>query len=159
MVEMILAPTISAVDPTLSQAIAYTTNGQAITAPYIDTRSANTVVVTPNAQTVVIGGLMQNSKSSTDSKIPILGDIPGIGLLFHHKISANTKTELIIMLTPYVVQTPADLARMSADERGRAQLAPKAFTQQEMNQYVGSPAPTVPAPAPTPPVANPAPNQ
>jgi general secretion pathway protein D len=136
MVEMILAPQISEVDPSHSQAIAYTTNGQAITAPYIDIRSANTVVVTPDGQTVVIGGLMQNSRSSTDSKIPILGDIPLLGALFHHKLQSDTKTELIILLTPYVVKTPSDLARMSADERGRAQLAPKAFSQAELNQYL-----------------------
>jgi type II secretory pathway component GspD/PulD (secretin) len=136
MVEMILAPQISEVDSTHSQAIAYTTNGTAITSPYIDIRSANTVVVTPDGQTVVIGGLMQNSKSSTDSKIPILGDIPGLGVLFHHKISSHVKTELIIMLTPYVIRTPGDLARMSSDERGRTELAPKAFPQKVLNQYL-----------------------
>ncbi len=143
LVEMIVAPQISEVDPTHSQAIAYATNGAAITAPYIDVRSANTVVVTPDGQTVVIGGLMQNSKSSTDSKIPILGDIPGLGQLFHHKVSSNVKTELIILLTPYVVRSPGDLARMSADERGRAQLAPKAFSQKVLNQYLdtGEPQP------------------
>jgi general secretion pathway protein D len=138
LVEMILAPQISEVDATHSQAIAYATNGAAITAPYIDVRSANTVVVTPDGQTVVIGGMMQNSKTSTDSKIPILGDIPGLGALFHHKVSSEVKTELIILLTPYVVRTPGDLARMSTDERGRAQLAPKAFSQKVLNQYLDS---------------------
>jgi type II secretory pathway component GspD/PulD (secretin) len=138
MVEMILAPQISNVDPTHSQAIAYATNGAAITAPYIDIDSANTVVVTPDGQTVVIGGLMQNSKTSTDSKIPILGDIPGLGLLFHHKLTSNVKTELIFLLTPFVVRTPADLVRMSQDERSRAEMAPKAFPQKTLNQYLDS---------------------
>jgi general secretion pathway protein D len=150
LVEMILAPQISEVDPTHSQAIAYATNGAAITAPYIDIRSANTVVVTPDGQTVVIGGMMQNSKSSTDSKIPILGDIPGLGLLFHHKVSSTVKTELIILLTPYVVRTPGDLARMSQDERGRTQLGAKAFSQKVLNQYLepGQDQPTPPSAAP-----------
>lgn len=147
MVEMIVAPQISAVDPTQSQAVGYATNGTAITAPYIDLRSANTVVITPDGQTVVIGGLMQNSRSTTDSKIPILGDIPGLGILFHHKISADQKQELIILLTPYVVRSPADLAKMSQDERARAQLTPKAFNQQELNQFIGPDrAPSLPAP-------------
>ncbi|HEX4120590.1 MAG TPA: hypothetical protein VH619_08245 [Verrucomicrobiae bacterium] len=152
MVEMILAPQISEVDATHSQAIAYATNGAAITAPYIDIRSANTVVVTPDGQTVVIGGLMQDSKTSTDSKVPILGDIPGIGLLFHHKIQSDAKTELIILLTPYVVRTPSDLAHMSDDERGRSELAPKAFPQKEYNEYLepgqASPPPVYPAGSP-----------
>jgi general secretion pathway protein D len=79
---------------------------------------------------------MQDSKSTTDSKVPILGDIPGLGLLFHHKLTSDSKTELIILLTPYVVKTPADLARMSDDERGRTELAPKAFPQKEYNEYL-----------------------
>ncbi len=153
-VEMILNPQISAVDPTLSQAVSYTTNGTAITAPYIDIESANTVVATPDGQTVVIGGLMKNSKSDTDSKIPLLGDIPGLGALFHHKVHYIAKQELIIMLTPYVVRTPADLARMSSDERGRTEMAPKAFTEKEMNRYLEGGKPTL-APEPAPPVAIP----
>jgi type II secretory pathway component GspD/PulD (secretin) len=153
MVEMILAPQISSVDQSLAQTISYTTNGTPITAPAIAIESANTVVVTPDGQTVVIGGLMRNQKSSTDSKIPLVGDIPGIGLLFHHKVSSVNKQELIMMLTPYVIRTPTDLARMSADERGRAQMAPHAFDQKTMNQYLdpGEPKTT----GATAPVANP----
>jgi general secretion pathway protein D len=156
MVEMILAPQISSVDTALAQTISYTTNGTPITAPAIAIESANTVVVTPDGQTVVIGGLMKNNKTSTDSKIPILGDIPGLGQLFHHKIQAVTKQELIILLTPYVVRTPTDLARMSQDERGRAPLAPKSFSQQELNQYLESGEPnTLPPTNAAPPIANP----
>jgi general secretion pathway protein D len=151
MVEMIVAPQISSVDPALGQAIGTSSNGVPITVPGIAIESANTVVVTPDGQTVVIGGLMKNSKSSTDSKIPILGDIPGLGAVFHHKTSSNVKQELIILLTPYVVRTPSDLARMSQDERGRARMAPKAFTQPELNQYLDAGEPNN---AP-PPVVNP----
>jgi general secretion pathway protein D len=155
MVEMIVAPQISSVDSSLGQEIGTTTNGP-IVAPAIAIESANTVVVTPDGQTVVIGGLMKNSKSTTDSKIPLLGDIPGLGKLFHHKVSSNVKQELIILLTPYVVRTPTDLARMSQDERGRAKMAPKAFTQPELNQYLESGEPKAPpAPNAAPPVANP----
>jgi len=136
MVEMIVAPQISSVDPALGQAIGTSSNGVPITVPGIAIESANTVVVTPDGQTVVIGGLMKNNKSSTDSKIPILGDIPGLGALFHHKTSSIVKQELIILLTPYVVRTPSDLARMSQDERGRARMAPKAFSQPELNQFL-----------------------
>jgi type II secretory pathway component GspD/PulD (secretin) len=132
---MIVAPQISSIDTSLSQTIGYTSNGP-ISAPAIAIESANTVVVTPDGQTVVIGGLMKNSKSSTDSKIPILGDIPGLGQLFHHKVASTVKQELIIFLTPYVLRTPSDLARMSQDERGRAKMVPKSFTQPELNQYL-----------------------
>jgi len=147
MVEMILAPQISSV-ANQSTVISSGTNGS-ISTPYINIETANTVVVTPNGQTVAIGGMMQDNKTTTDSKIPLLGDIPWIGLVFHHKISSITKTELIIFLTPYVVRTPEDLVRMTTDERSRVDLAPKAFPAKELDQYL-SPQPAVPAPPPAP---------
>jgi general secretion pathway protein D len=145
MVEMILAPQISSVAAQSTQ-ISSGTNGNFST-PYINIESANTVVVTPNGQTVAIGGMMQNNKTTTDSKIPLLGDIPGLGLLFHHKVKAVTKTELIIFLTPYVIRTPDDLVQMTLDERSRVDLAPKAFTEKEFQEYL-APQPSAPAPAP-----------
>ncbi|HEV2318789.1 MAG TPA: hypothetical protein VGV18_03510, partial [Verrucomicrobiae bacterium] len=71
LVEMIVTPQDSAVDPTQTEPI-----GGGVNAPVIDTRSADTVVVTPDGQTVVIGGLMENDKESQATKIPLLGDIP-----------------------------------------------------------------------------------
>ncbi len=136
LVEMIVAPQISSLDANQSVQISSSTNGTALTSPVIDIRSANTVVVTPNGTTVVIGGLMQNSKSTTDSKIPFFGDIPLLGNLFKHKVRSNSKTELIIFLTPYVVRTPMELASMSSAETGRAQLAPKSFTEKELNTFI-----------------------
>jgi general secretion pathway protein D len=145
MVEMILAPQISSV-ASQSTVISSGTNGT-ISTPYINIESANTVVVTPNGQTVAIGGMMQDNNSTTDSKIPLLGDIPGLGLLFHHKVKSVNKTELIIFLTPYVIRTPEDLVQMTLDEKSRADLAPKAFTAKEFNQYL-APQPSAPGPAP-----------
>jgi general secretion pathway protein D len=142
-VEMILAPQISSVAAQSTQ-ISTGTNGNFST-PYINIESANTVVVTPNGRTVAIGGMMQDSKTVTDSKIPLLGDIPGLGLLFHHKVKAVNKKELVIFLTPYIIRTPDELARMTIDERGRLDMAPKAFSSGELNQYL---APQPPAPAP-----------
>ena len=136
LVEMIVAPQISSLDANQSVQISSSTNGAAITSPVIDIRSANTVVVTPNGTTVVIGGLMQNSKSTTDSKVPLLGDIPWLGNLFKHKVRSNEKTELIIFLTPYVVRTPMELAAMTTSEAGRAQLVPKSFTEKELSHFI-----------------------
>jgi type II secretory pathway component GspD/PulD (secretin) len=157
LVEMILAPQISSVDSALGQSIGSLSNGVPITVPAIAIESANTVAITPNGQTVVIGGLMKDEKTSTDSKIPLLGDIPGVGQLFHHKVSSVVKQELIILVTPYVVRTPKDLAQMSADERGRGLMIQKAVPQKELNQYLepGQGQVKPPKSGPTPPVANP----
>ena len=130
MVEMIVSPEISSVSPTDKvqiQAAAY--------APVIDKRSADTVVVTPNAQTVIIGGLIQNQKAMSESKVPLLGDIPGLGALFKHKITTENKTELLIFLTPYIVQAPSQLAALSTVEREKSH-APDAFTEKELNEVI-----------------------
>lgn len=129
MVQMIVAPQISA----LSERTVSISTG--VNAPVIDLRSADTVVVTPDGQTVVIGGLMATSKTSTDSKIPLLGDIPWLGALFKHKTRSNSKVELLIFLTPYVVASPRDLSNISLNQ-SPSELAPKAFTERELNQFL-----------------------
>jgi len=115
LVEMIVAPTVSAIDPTTSVPIA-----QGVNAPVIDTRQANTVAVTPDGQTVILGGMMQDTKSVTKTKIPFLGDIPLLGNLFTHNQSSDSQTELLIFLTPYIVERPSQLAALTGAERNRA---------------------------------------
>lgn len=131
LVEMILQPSITSVDPTLTQTIA-----PGVTTPYLDVRSANTVVVTPDGQTVVIGGLMENDKSSNDSKIPILGDIPLIGNLFKSKTSADAKQELLIFLTPHIVGAPTQLAALSGNETRQTSIVTNSFSEQELDRFL-----------------------
>jgi general secretion pathway protein D len=128
---MIVSPEISALDQ--SQTIPISTG---VVAPVINKRSADTVVVTPDGQPVVIGGLMQNTKTTTDTKIPLLGDIPGLGNLFKHKQKAGTKTELMIFLTPHIIMQPTQLAKMSGHEEGATVLSPKAFPEEELNRFI-----------------------
>jgi general secretion pathway protein D len=130
LVEMIVSPQISKLS---DQSVPISPG---VTAPVIDLRTADTVVVTPNGQTVIIGGLMATQKTQSESKIPVLGDIPGLGILFKRKIKANTKTELLIFLTPHIVKEPTDLASMSAAEKQSIEMAPKAFTQEELDRYI-----------------------
>ncbi len=85
--------------------------------PVFATRSAQTVVVTPNGKTVIIGGLMQDNKVETVRKVPLLGDIPILGSLFRHKEMKDTKTELLIFLTPFIVANPNDLVSLTEQER------------------------------------------
>ena len=133
MVEMIVSPEISNLS---AKTVPISTGSNPVFAPVIDKRSADTVVVTPDGQTVIIGGLMENSKTATDSKIPILGDIPGLGALFKRKARGNTKTELIIFLTPHIVMQPSQLAGLSQIEKNNAQYAPKALSEEELNRFI-----------------------
>jgi general secretion pathway protein D len=138
LVQMILEPQITSLDTsTPGQIIAYGSStlgtSPAVYAPNILKRSANTVVVTPDGQPVVIGGLISNDKASSESKIPILGDIPLLGQLFKFTSKANTKNELLIFLTPHIIQMPSELAAMSAHETGQAQLITNSISEQQLN--------------------------
>lgn len=130
LVEMIVAPQVSSIDTTTSIPIS-----QGVNAPVIDVRSANTVAVTPDGQTVILGGLMQSSKSKTDNKIPLLGDIPLLGALFRRTQASDAQTELIIFLTPHIIQYPSQVAALSASETRKSD-ATKAFDEEELNRFL-----------------------
>jgi general secretion pathway protein D len=127
MVEMIVAPEIS----TLTDQTVPISN--TVSAPVIAKRSAETVVMTPNASTVVIGGLMETQRTETIRKIPLLGDIPLLGLPFRRTIKADVKRELLIFLTPYIVNSPEGLKKLTLSEANKTELAPKAFTPEEIS--------------------------
>jgi general secretion pathway protein D len=76
-------------------------------------RSAKTTVVVGDRQTVVIGGLIQDSISESETKVPILGDIPILGWLFRSTTKQSSKTNLVILITPYIVKNDEDILRYS----------------------------------------------
>ena len=86
------------------------------------TRTAQCRVAVPNGQTVVIGGLMQDNETENVEKVPVLGDLPLLGLLFQRKVIDNEKTELLIFLTPQVAKNVEDLERISDHERSQSKF-------------------------------------
>jgi len=80
--------------------------------PIISSRTVKSVVVTADQRTVVIGGLMQDKKSDTESKVPFFGDIPIIGWLFKNWSDTSKKTNLVLLLTPYIVRTEDDFRKI-----------------------------------------------
>ena len=80
--------------------------------PVTSNRSAKTVVVVDDQQTIVIGGLMRDRSRESESKFPILGDIPLIGWLFKQRSSKVEKTNLLLVLTPYIVNDAGDFQRI-----------------------------------------------
>ncbi len=72
-------------------------------------RSAETTVVVRDNQTVVIGGLIGNTETEVETKVPILGDLPLLGLLFRGQRNSSRKTNMLIFLTPHIVDAPEDL--------------------------------------------------
>jgi type IV pilus assembly protein PilQ len=72
----------------------------------IDTKSLSSEVTVENGGTAIIGGIFQTTERSDEVKIPLLGDIPVIGHLFRHKSKLQDKTELLVFLTPTVLDKP-----------------------------------------------------
>jgi general secretion pathway protein D len=130
MVQMIVQPSTSAIDPSSSVPVS-----SGVFAPVIDVRSADTVVITPDGQTIVIGGLMRNDSGEVVTKIPYLGDIPLLGNLFRHKTTQSQKVELIIFMTPHVVQSPTMLASVATHEQNHM-LVPKSYSETELDRFL-----------------------
>jgi Flp pilus assembly secretin CpaC len=72
--------------------------------PALRTRRAQTTVELRDRETLVIGGLMMEEESRYESRIPILGDIPGLGLLFRSTRSSTSVSELLLVVSPHIVR-------------------------------------------------------
>jgi len=89
-----------------------------ITVPILDVREADVVVRAREGQVVVIGGLIEERKSNDESKVPLLGDIPGVGRLFRKTIEDRKKTELVVLLRPDIL-ADGKVEDITARELGR----------------------------------------
>lgn len=89
----------------------------ALNAPVITVREAETSAIVKNGSTVVIGGLIGESEDATETGVPLLKDVPLLGLLFKSRSVTRTRTELAIFLTPYVVFTDEDAEQILQRER------------------------------------------
>lgn len=75
-----------------------------IQSPSINIRSVNTQVTIKNGQTIAIGGIISESKGVSRNRVPLLGRIPGVGLLFGSTSRTTSRTELIALITPHVIE-------------------------------------------------------
>lgn len=80
------------------------TGGQGGTVPSIDTRSVETQVLVADGQTVVLGGIYETERRETIKKVPFLGDIPIFGRLFKNIQRVENKAELLIFVTPRILE-------------------------------------------------------
>lgn len=72
--------------------------------PSIDTRAVSTQVLVNNGQTVVLGGIYETERGEQTTKVPYLGDIPGLGVLFRSTKVVSNKSELLIFVTPKILK-------------------------------------------------------
>ena len=93
-------------DDSVGQQVTSATGG---TVPSIDTREIITQVLVGDGQTVVLGGILDTTKSYSANKVPWLGDIPVLGNLFKSTTNINNKTELLIFITPKILREGSNL--------------------------------------------------
>ncbi|MHC5029035.1 MAG: type II secretion system protein GspD, partial [Planctomycetota bacterium] len=105
-VRMKVTPTISFVSEESTQI------SEDFASPIIVKRTADTTVTVHDGQTVVLGGLISDRFERRVNKVPFLGDIPIVGALFRSHNETTTKTELLIVITPYVIDSPAEIGRL-----------------------------------------------
>ncbi len=77
--------------------------------PSIDTRQVVSTVVVSDGETVVLGGIYETEIRDTYTKVPVLGDIPGLGYLFRSRNNVNNNAELLIFVTPKILREGARL--------------------------------------------------
>jgi len=87
------------------------------TLPVTQKRTVDTTVIVKDNQTVVIGGLIDDSSTRNDTKVPVLGDIPLLGWLFRKRDERNEKTNLYIFLTPRVIKNPLEAQEIFKDKK------------------------------------------
>ena len=85
------------------------TGGLGGTVPSIDTRAVETQVLVADGQTVVLGGIYETERRETLKKVPVLGDIPFAGALFRSKQRVDNKAELLIFVTPRILEEGASI--------------------------------------------------
>ncbi|MFH2139031.1 MAG: secretin N-terminal domain-containing protein [Candidatus Omnitrophota bacterium] len=77
----------------------------------VDTTQADTTVVIKDGETIVMGGLIKDTTSKIRTKVPILGDIPLIGLLFRSYVDTKVKKEIVVFITPHILKVPSILTK------------------------------------------------
>jgi general secretion pathway protein D len=87
--------------------------------PTTTKRSTRTNALVKNGDSVLLGGLMQEQINNTQSKVPLLGDIPLLGRLFRFDSVTKKRTNLLIMLTPHIIKEPSDMVGRTLEKADR----------------------------------------
>ena len=102
-----VTPEVSSFFGNFSQSVATGGSGSqssVLTAPVFDTRVLTTQVLIPNSNTLVMGGLVTDNPNGTYTKVPLLGDVPGLGFMFRSEDKHLNKDNLLIFITPTIVK-------------------------------------------------------
>ncbi|HEY8504678.1 MAG TPA: secretin N-terminal domain-containing protein, partial [Gemmataceae bacterium] len=108
------------VEPSISSPSATQVSlGSGLFANAINVQQVQTTVLAADGETVAIGGLITRSDTRNENKVPWLGDLPWVGALFRFRSQVQAKRELLVILTPHILRSEADRARLLAEEARR----------------------------------------
>ena len=125
-------------------------------APPINTRSVQTYVTVQSGQTMVMGGLISDSRGNTSAGLPLLSRIPILGGLFGNQELKNDRTELVLFITPRVVESEVDVTRAIDELRRRMENMDRLFpflTPFASEVFPPKSPPAAPPSPPSPPAA------
>jgi len=107
---MRIEPQVSTPNPTQIQI------GNGVVATPIDVNTVQTTVLASDGETMVVGGLIRRADTKIENKIPYFGDIPYLGAAFRYRTQVQERREVIFIVTPHIVRSEADKARITAEE-------------------------------------------
>jgi type IV pilus assembly protein PilQ len=132
MIRLQLKPVFSVVTGQVQVAGA---SGQPFAQPVVDRRETNTTLIVKNGQTIVMGGLRKKEVSKQVNKVPLLGDLPLAGALFRFKGEQTVNSELIVFVTPWIVEQAVLSEReMQAYGETKFEGPLPAYTETEIKQ-------------------------
>ncbi len=136
-IELTITPHISKeqmvrleIEQKISSLVSEQTSGIRLTPETFD-RETKTAVIVKDNHTIVIGGLVRDDQEDNVSKVPILGDIPLLGLLFRKSSTRKLKNNLLVFITPRVVRTTQQIADLTDLKRRQAPQIDRRITKNE----------------------------
>jgi len=132
LVRLVVHPEVSSIAPE-SQSVTIT---EGVRSPTFNRNFADTTIVVGSGETAVIGGLIRDEYSETEFKIPFLGDIPIIGPIFGSTIREKVKQEMVVFLTPHVIEDAGQLRERSRITYSKYAYIPHEVMRVEMDRWV-----------------------
>lgn len=132
LVKLVVHPEVSSIAPD-SQSVPIS---EGVRSPTFNRNFADTTIVIRTGETAVIGGLIQDSLSETRFSIPFLGDIPILGHLFGNTIREKKKQEIVVFLTPHVIERAGELRSQSRAALADYAHAPRAIVDAELDRWL-----------------------
>jgi general secretion pathway protein D len=106
----------------------------AIQSPSISKRTVSTQAVVQDGETIALGGIIQESRTYSRNRIPLLGDIPYVGALFGNTSLTTQRTELILLLTPTVIRDTSEARVATAEFRSKLRDLSKILEEEEKRE-------------------------